>query len=704
MSFGIKLVQGGVTIAAGATVHPAPVTVDPDVLCYLSFTGTTGSYAWSMTGPVGSHAVISSATSASPTFLPDLTAWAGSVTLIDDAANVYILDIVTPSIAPTAPSNTVLYATSYGVKADGREITDGVLSAGSNVFTSATAAFTAADVGKLIVLRTPVSALPTGTVSMTIGTGIVTGSGTAFTTEIPNSGGVPSNGGAIYIDGEYFAILSINSNVQIFTRTLAASTHTNKTLYRDSQIATTIASVSSATTCTLTVASSAIKVSGTSVLATIASDDTDAIDAANTAAFADDLPEIIYPSGIMGMTDNLLYTSQSSLTIRGQGWDKTVFRDMRTASDATLVGLKYGLLSFSLCNNINLRGVSFDSGVPVLGMAPDIQGAKKAVFIRDSPNCSIIDCGSHGYGARDEHFYVDGTTGTNLSTNLRIEDNICELTNGNTINPGNVGHGLSVRRNKANSGYSALQVTCLSGVVDGNQWEGNAGFTVGGNGAEPVIIALIGGSVILYSNNTIRGSDTHGFSIGLLSVQGALSDSACCVVIKDNIYYGNAGYFYNSNSAIVRLFNVPGTVVIDGETFDENTASQTGGTFIEIDGASTSFVGVSRCMMRGRAGSNMTRGVVVAAGVPNGTVFDGGGNKFGESVTTTWDIGSVGVIGALNMGAAPINVVFTNYAGTPEGNVTASPGAFCADTTNGEHYVKKTGTSTNTGWKLITHA
>lgn len=42
-------------------------------------------------------------------------------------------------------------------------------------------------------------------------------------------------------------------------------------------------------------------------------------------------------------------------------------------------------------------------------------------------------------------------------------------------------------------------------------------------------------------------------------------------------------------------------------------------------------------------------------------------------------------------------------AGTPEASVSAQPGSLCVDSTNGEVYVKNTG-SGNTGWKLITRA
>ena len=55
----------------------------------------------------------------------------------------------------------------------------------------------------------------------------------------------------------------------------------------------------------------------------------------------------------------------------------------------------------------------------------------------------------------------------------------------------------------------------------------------------------------------------------------------------------------------------------------------------------------------------------------------------------------------LRLGTVP--VIFTTNPGTPESVVTAPPGSYCADTTNGEGYIKKTGTG-NTGWKLVTHA
>jgi len=56
----------------------------------------------------------------------------------------------------------------------------------------------------------------------------------------------------------------------------------------------------------------------------------------------------------------------------------------------------------------------------------------------------------------------------------------------------------------------------------------------------------------------------------------------------------------------------------------------------------------------------------------------------------------------LSLGAtAPCT--WKRYGGSPESHVAANPGSLCSDYTNGELYIKKTGTG-NTGWKLVTHA
>lgn len=100
MAHGIKLIQAGVTLAPGTAVHPAPITVAEDILCFLSFTGASTTYVWTLSRPTGSTAVISSETSPGPSFMPDISGGAYTVTLIDDQGNVYVLDVQQASGSP----------------------------------------------------------------------------------------------------------------------------------------------------------------------------------------------------------------------------------------------------------------------------------------------------------------------------------------------------------------------------------------------------------------------------------------------------------------------------------------------------------------------------------------------------------------------------------------------------------------------------
>ncbi len=118
MAVGIKCVQGGVVLAAGTSIHPLPINVIVDELLYLSFTGSTSTYTWALpVKPPGSGSVISSATSAAPTVMPDIDGQAYSITLTDQNANVYTLDIVSPTAQTVSGSN--ISVIQYGAKGDG---------------------------------------------------------------------------------------------------------------------------------------------------------------------------------------------------------------------------------------------------------------------------------------------------------------------------------------------------------------------------------------------------------------------------------------------------------------------------------------------------------------------------------------------------------------------------------------------------------
>ena len=122
---GIQLIQGATTYNAAGAQHPAPITLEVNVLCLLSFVGgTTAQYTWQLSRPDGSQSVISSATSPGPSFTPDVIGGAYSVQLTDALNNTYVLDITLPT-APIDPgaNGAVWYfnevdARSFGVIAD----------------------------------------------------------------------------------------------------------------------------------------------------------------------------------------------------------------------------------------------------------------------------------------------------------------------------------------------------------------------------------------------------------------------------------------------------------------------------------------------------------------------------------------------------------------------------------------------------------
>ena len=96
---GIQLFQpnGVGTLNAAGAQHPPPVDVDSDEICQLSFTGSTRFFRWTLSKPSTSASVLSSLTSAGPSFVPDVAGGSYSISLVDENEVEYILDIVTPT-------------------------------------------------------------------------------------------------------------------------------------------------------------------------------------------------------------------------------------------------------------------------------------------------------------------------------------------------------------------------------------------------------------------------------------------------------------------------------------------------------------------------------------------------------------------------------------------------------------------------------
>jgi hypothetical protein len=497
-------------------------------------------------------------------------------------------------------------------------------------------------------------------------------------------------------------------------RTAPVHNASGKTLYREVQIATAIASVQSATQCTLAVSGASILVSQSSVPFFLATDDSVACQNAENAAWGG--ASLVYPAGLIGVSTNRYHESKNGLNLIGQGKEKTIFVDLRTASTEYPVAGRlidnYGMLSFKTCSNIRIEGMSYDGSVPVLGMPHTTggivnnSGGRIGFFARGCNDVMFVECGYSIFGARDEHWYADASPPAGANTRWEncgpADLNACS--NNNTINPGNVGAGCIIRGCALNSAYSCIQWAGTGALIADCDMSQVTGFTLG-NGADPVVLEPNGTSYCLMTDCTIHDCDNHGYGNGLINVQGFISGPGSVVDISDLTITNNPGYFYTAGSAIIRLTNsCQGTTRITGVICDKNTAAASGGTFVYADGASTGLVFLANNYFRGRAGSNMTRGIVDGT-VPDGTFIDGGNNTFGESVTTPWATSTLAKVAArFQLPRSPLDVVLTSFGGSPETNVVGSPGALCIDHTNGEVYIKKSGTSTNTGWKLVTHA
>lgn len=113
MAFGIKVIQDGVVLALGTSTHPAPITVDVGRILYFSFTGTTLAYHWAWTNNGDGQSVLSSTSSPGPTAVTYIDGAPYSLELLDSDGNVYVVDIVTPTVTPgTGPTGVATYVTT----------------------------------------------------------------------------------------------------------------------------------------------------------------------------------------------------------------------------------------------------------------------------------------------------------------------------------------------------------------------------------------------------------------------------------------------------------------------------------------------------------------------------------------------------------------------------------------------------------------
>lgn len=537
-----------------------------------------------------------------------------------------------------------LQANWWGVKADGLQITDGVVTASSNIFSSASAAFTAAVVGRKILLRTARN-LATGTLSTVSGSNIATAVGENFPVDLPIIGGgsgtgQPLSGGGIYVGGQFLvAQFSVPSTHQLVLVSPATATVTNQAWYAETQLATTIAGFIDASHVTL---GTTATISQSSVLATLATDDTVALDSAIRSAFTLKVNELDLPSGLIGISANNAYVDKSNLRIRGPMSNRATLVDLRKASDEILspnTDLTYGVLTFvgldndaSLCTGIHLESFGYDANVPVYGFGHSSggvsngSGSRIGFFMRSCPDSSYVDMRSHGFGARDEHLYVDGK-----STNFLFDHCVAPLTNNVSLNC-NGGfdgagkaqpEGLRITKSVA----EGILVSAASYTIDNCNISDNSLGIIGA----AITVDMIGRGII--SNNILHDINTASQGVGAIDVFGN-NVATSSLVITGNTFNKILGAWHTGHGAAISLNNFGGTVDVEGNTVDESDASGSPGRFAYVAGASTGQVHFGRNIFRGRAGTNLTEGIHIDSTVPNGAVTISPDIVYGESVTT----------------------------------------------------------------------
>ncbi len=285
---------------------------------------------------------------------------------------------------------------------------------------------------------------------------------------------------------------------------------------------------------------------------------------------------------------------------------------------------------------------------------------------------------------------------------------------------------------------------CHDGAFVGNSFDYvrdvNIGDTLGllVQGCQRVVVAhnaLCGGAGAAAQGITLVDA-TSGFDASFLSSGNAVIAN---IVAGFAVPYATPGaydsYLYESLGGITLSKNVTvaGTLGAIGAVHLSNTAQIDSNTTVGVadTGAllQVNAAAGNLCLQVTGATNGLNDGVVKVQSQKTGwgTVTGklqttAGGSGAVDNLTISTDSGYLALVtgsGATALklahaGAATFSSsvqitgatgpVWSSNAGTPESAVVGSLGDLCSDTTNGELYVKKSGSATNTGWKLVTHA
>lgn len=533
-----------------------------------------------------------------------------------------------------------LYASWYGVLADGKYVTDGVVTAGLSTLTSASAAFTAADTGKRVTPRLATT-IATGTVSSSGAT--LNGTGTAVATDMPiivdSGGGIgqPLSGGGIYCDGQWLvASFILTATQQMQLRRAPSPAITAKPYYREVQIEATL-TYSSAT---VAIMSSPATISQTGVLFYYGTDNTTALKRAYAAAKSLGIKVVRHPAGFITYFENTLFQNYHGLTLIGPGMVKCCLVDARKASTYYTSGPS-GMLSFDDTNSdIHILDISLDANLPMLGIVhssvpgvANASGRRIGFWMQGCKNSSYrvgggTTVGAGRYGARDEHAYIDGQCDNFIDTSvIRGVNNVCFNCNGGF----NAGGFPQPENLYVGGSYSGLLLSAGSCIVD------QVDISPEGVDIEGAITCDLIGHML------INGGSLHDFhmeqGVGMVDLFGNhRTDSS--FTMRGTTFARNTSVAWHSGggASVLHMNNFGGVADISGLVETDCSSVTPGGRHIVIEGSGTGRITIRPCTLDG--GSNISIGIKVVAGVPDGAVAIQEGHRFGASVTLPFDLGA----------------------------------------------------------------
>jgi hypothetical protein len=520
----------------------------------------------------------------------------------------------------------VVYATDYGLKADGVELTDVVLTASSVALVSASANFTSLDIGKTILINTP-SVSMAGTLAGTSGSVFITGTGTSFLTEFDGSNwGQPGSGAVLRVNGHDYGVAGVFTDTLLQVTSLHASTFSGATAYKELQLKTYIVA-SSGTSCQI---ADAPLLSGSGLTAFYGTDNSSSLDDAITAALETGAGLVQMPAGIIGVGRNLLYESRSRLTIAGISAQSTCLKELRAAyEEVVYTDPNAAMLCFRNCSLIELRDFSVDASLPVRcyghssGGGVNTNGGRIGLMLYNCTNSGYRRMGTRGFGSRDELFCGSGTcVGWYCIDCKAVANNV-----GINLNTSNGGNAIVVSGNAIETPFTPLLLGGGSAVVENNVFSNVDGYYIGAD-----MIVLDCSARITFANNIVRVGRLETASVACVKVFGSFPSTDSIINITGNMFTDVRGSF-NLPCGLIQFSNFAGVARVSNNIVSNCSSATAGGRCVYVSGGDTRAISVSGNTFDCLAGSNMSVGIFGDGTNPVGTVTQSA-NIFGASITT----------------------------------------------------------------------